>query len=154
MGFGTSGSALIIFAALFLTLSTLYTATTNATERVRDAQDARTDHQRTIQQTQIDVTDATYNTTSTNFTLRVTNTGESTLSVDRVDAVVDGEYLDSTDFERATVEGRTSDVWRPGETLVLTDDDSVAALPETPGRAKFVSGPGVADIQGVTEVSA
>ena len=142
MGFGTSGSALIVFAALFLTLSSLYTASTNATERVRDAQEARADHQQTIRYTALTITDAAYNTTSTNFTVRVRNTGESTLLTDRVDAVVDGAYLDGSEFESVTVDGRETSVWRPGETLALVDADSV---PGQPGRVKFVSGPGVAD---------
>jgi flagellar protein FlaF len=154
MGFGTSGSAFIIFAALFLAISSFYTATANSTEAIQEAQDARDEHQRTVLSTQVGVTNATYNTTSSNFTLRVTNTGESTLSTNRVDAVVDGAYLDSSDFERVTVDGRNSAVWRPGEQLVLEDDDSVAALPEMPERVKFVSGPGIADTHGVTEVSA
>jgi archaellum component FlaF (FlaF/FlaG flagellin family) len=142
MGFGTSGSALLIFAALFLAVSSLYTASTNATERVRDAQAAQTDHRQTIRVTDIDVTNATYNTTSGNFTLTVTNTGESTLSPDFVDAVVDGNYLDGSEFEQVTVDGRETPVWRPGETVTLVDSDSVTSAP---GRVKFVSGPGVAD---------
>lgn len=142
MGFGTSGSALLIFAALFLAVGSLYTATTNATERVSDAEDDRTNLQQTIRHTDLTVTDATYNSTSTNLTLRVTNTGESTLSTDRVDAVVDGEYLDGDDFERVTVDGHETAVWQPDETLVLVDDDSA---PSQPDRVKFVSGPGVAD---------
>lgn len=143
MGFGTSGSALVIFAALFLTLSTLYTATTNAAERVTEAQDDREDLQQAIRYTDVTVTDATYNTTSGNFTVRVDNTGESTLSTERVDTVIDGAYLDGSDYEVATVDGHDATVWRPGETLVLVDTDSVT---DRPARAKFVSGPGVADI--------
>lgn len=154
MGFGTSGSAFVIFAALFLAISSFYTATANTTEQVRDAQDSQAEHQRTVLSTQVVVDNATYNTTSSNFTLRVTNAGESTLSADRVDAVVDGTYLDGSDFERVQVDGQETGIWRPGEQLVLEDSDSVAALPEVPERAKFVSGPGVADTHPVTEVSA
>ena len=142
MGFGTSGSALLIFAALFLAVSTLYTASTNATERVTEAQESRLDHHHTIRNTNLNVSDTTYNTTSGNFSVSVTNTGESTLSTDRVDAVVDGTYLDGSDFESVTVEGHETGVWRPGETLVLVDSDSVTSQPD---RVKFVSGPGVAD---------
>ena len=125
MGFGTSGSALLIFAALFLAVGSLYTATTNATERVREAQDDRTDHQQTIRYTDVTVTDATYNTTSGNFTVTVENTGESALSTDHIDTVIDGTYRDGSDYEVVTVDGRATDVWRPGETLVLVDTDSV-----------------------------
>jgi flagellar protein FlaF len=142
MGFGTSGSALLIFAALFLAMSTLYTASTNATERVTEAQESHLDHHQTIRNTNLNVSDATYNNTSNDFSVSVTNTGESTLSTDRVDAVVDGAYLDGSDFESVTVNGRGTDVWRPGETLVLVDTDSVTSQPD---RVKFVSGPGVAD---------
>ncbi|WP_302081712.1 flagellin [Salinibaculum rarum] len=154
MGFGTSGSAFIIFAALLLGISSFYTATANSTETIREAQDARDEHHRTVLNTGVNVTNATYNTSSSNFTLRVTNTGETTLSTDRVDAVLEDAYLDSSDFERVTVDGQATRVWHPGEQLVLEDDDTVADLTETPGRVKFVSGPGVADTRGVTEVSA
>lgn len=151
MGFGTSGSALVIFAALFIAVSTLYTATTNSTEEIRDAQQAREDHHRAVQGTSIEVVGATWNTASNNLTLRVNNTGEAALSVDRIDVVVDGEYVDGGDFERREVDGRSTDVWRPGEQLVLEDADTVTSSPD---RVKFVSGPGVADTALVTEVSA
>lgn len=143
MGFGTSGSLLVVFAALVIAGSTLYTSSTIATERLHDAQQDSADHQQTVRGTQVLVVNATWNTTSTNFTLRVDNTGETTLSVRDVDAVVDGTYLDSSDFERREVTGESTDVWRPGEQLVLEDEDSLPTT--TPGRVKFVSGPGVAD---------
>jgi len=146
MGFGTSGSMLIVFAALFIAVSTLYTVSTNTTERLRSAQQSQTEHQQTIRSTQIAVVDATWNTTSSNLTLRVNNTGETTLSVRQVDVVVDGTYLDSSDFERAEVDGRSTDVWRPGEQLVLEDADSLTGLSEAPSRVKFVTGPGVAGV--------
>lgn len=150
MGFGTSGSALVVFVALFIAMNSLYTATANSVEAVSDAREDRQNHHRTVQETQVLVADATWNTTSDSLTVSVNNTGETELSVDRIDVVVDGEYLDSSDFERRTVDGRTTDVWRPGERLVLEDEDTVGAAP---GRVKFVSGPGVADTAAVVEVS-
>ena len=150
MGFGTSGSALVVFVALFIAMNSLYTATANSVEAVSDAREDRQDHHRTVQETQVTVADATWNATSNSLTVRVDNTGGTELSVDRVDVVVDGEYLDSSDFERRTVEGRTTDIWRPGERLVLEDTDTVGTAPD---RVKFVSGPGVADTATVVEVS-
>jgi len=154
MGFGTSGSALVIFAALFLAMSTLYTATGNTVERVSEAREDADERHRTVQETQIEVVEATFNTTSSNFTVVVNNTGETTLSVEEVDAVADGNYLASGDFERSEVDGRSTTTWRPGEQLVLEDEDTLVESTLNPDRVKVVTGPGVAATAPVTEVSA
>ncbi len=154
MGFGTSGSALVIFAALFIAMSTLYTATANTVEEVDEARQDTDEYQRTVQNTNIEVVEATWNTTSSNLTIAVNNTGETTLSVGRVDVVAEDDYLASSDFERSEVDGRSTDTWRPGEQLVLEDEDSLAGITQAPDRVKVVTGPGIADTVSVTEVSA
>jgi archaellum component FlaF (FlaF/FlaG flagellin family) len=154
MGFGTSGSALVVFAALFIAMSTMYTSAGNSVERVTDARESAEDRHHTVQETGVDVVAATWNTTSSNLTIVVENTGETTLAVDRLDVVAEAEYLDSTAFERSEVDGRETTTWRPGERLVLEDADDLAGVAQTPDRVTLVTGPGIADTAPVTEVSA
>lgn len=143
----TSTSLLVVFVGLFLALGVLYTAAANSAERLRDAGEERRDHHRDLQGTAVDVTGATWDAND-NLTVRVTNTGDTTLAVSATDTVVDGAYVGISDYERVEVDGRDSDLWRPGEELVLEDADTV---PPTPARVTVVTGPGVA---GAAEVTA
>jgi archaellum component FlaF (FlaF/FlaG flagellin family) len=150
MGFGTSGSLLVIFAGLVIGMGTLYTASANTAERVGDAVGERTDHQVAVQSTAIEVVEATWNTTTGTLTVTLDNRGETTLSVAATDAVVDGRYVPSEAFERASVDGADTGVWAPGERLVLEDADTVAGSPD---RVKVVTETGVAATAPVVVVS-
>lgn len=145
MGFSTSGSLLLLFGALLLATGTAYTATANTVERITDAGEKHHDQRIAVSETAINVTEATYNETSENLTLRIENVGDRPLSVNATDVVVDGTFVDSTDFERATVEGQSTDVWAIQTELVLEDEDTVADRVGTPQRVTVVTGSGVAD---------
>jgi len=151
MGFGTSGSLLLVFFALFIAIGSLYTVSANTTEHVTEATDDQQERLEDVQQSQITVSEAIWNSTDTTLTVRVNNTGETTLDAENVDVVVDGSYVGTADFERVEVDGTDAAVWLPGDQLVLEDEDTVDSRPD---RVKVVSGPGVADIAFVTEVSA
>jgi flagellar protein FlaF len=150
-GFSTSASFLIVFIGLFIALGTLHTATANTAERVADARDDQRERHQTVLETGVTVTNATWNDSSGTLVVRVENTGESTLSVDAADTVVDGAYVGIEDYELATVDGQDTGVWTPGETLVLEDTDTVVGFDDAPSRVQVVTGPGVAD---ATEVVA
>lgn len=140
-GFSTPASLLVIFMGLFLAMSTLYTVTANTAEGIDEAREASADHRRTVQGTTVEIASATWDTSASNLTIQVDNQGETALSVDAVDVVVDGRYVDSEQFD-ARVDGVATGIWRPGETLVLEED---GALTDRPDRVKVVTGPGVAD---------
>jgi len=153
--FSTSGSLLVVFAGLLLATGTFYTATANTAERMAEATDTQQERFDAVQQSQVTVTDATWNTTDANLTVRAQNTGETELDAERVDVLVDGEYVAVTEFERVEIDNRSTDVWLPGERLVLEDADTVEGRTATPPRrVKLVAGPGVADVLAVREVSA
>lgn len=144
--FATSGSLLVIFVGLFIGIGTLYTATANSWERVSDAREDTRQGHRAIQDTQVNVTEATWDTGTSNLTVKVNNTGDRVLRVPNADTVVDGTYVPISDYERVEVEGQDSDVWRPGEQLVLEDEDTATTFDATPGRVKFVTETAVADV--------
>lgn len=150
-GLSTAASFLIVFVGLLLAMGTLYTVTANTTERLVDAREDQRDRHHTVQETAVNVTAATWNTGDANLTVRVENTGDTTLSVAAVDTVVDGTYVGIPAYERVEVGGRDTDVWRPGETLVLEDADTVVGFDGTPARVRVVTGSGVADASEVVE---
>ena len=147
-GFSTAASLLVVFVGLFLALGSLYTVTANTAGRVGDAREDQRDHQDDVASTAIHVASAEWDASARTFVVRVNNTGETTLSVPATDTVVVGRYVAVGDYERVTVAGEPSDLWRPGEQLVLEDDDTVAA----PDRVKVVTETGVAATAEVVDV--
>lgn len=151
-GLATSASFLIVFIGIFLVLGTLYTVAGNTAERLADARDDQLEHHERVALTQIDVTNATWNTSTSNFTVTVNNTGETTLTPSDADTIVDGDYVSISEYERVEVDSRDTDVWRPGEQLVLEDADTIANFVSTPDRVRFVTGVVVADASEVSDV--
>jgi len=145
-GFSTSASLLIIFFGLFIALGTLYTVTSNTSERLIDAYDDELSHQSDIERTGITITDANWHTTDGNLTIRVNNTGTTELSVDEADTFVDGEYWATADFQITTVDGQDTDVWDLQEQLRLENDTT------QPTRVKVVTETGVAAAETVSAV--
>jgi flagellar protein FlaF len=150
-GFSTPASFLIVFIGLFLALGSLYTATANTAERRGDASADQREHHDRIAATSVNVTSATWDITNSNFTVWLNNTGDTTLHLGRVDTVVDGSYVPVSAYERVEVDGRESDLWRPGEQLVLEDADTITEFATTPDHVKVVTGPGVGAAAEVTD---
>jgi len=136
MGFSVSGSMALLFVAVLVGFGMFHSAAANGTERVTDARADAGERLLEQRNTAIDVTDVAYNDTSGDLSVRVNNTGTTVLSVSAVDLLVDNAYVDAT----TTVGGSAStDVWRPGETLVAN-----ATVPSA-DRIKVVTGPGVSE---------
>lgn len=138
MGFSVSGSAAIIFAAMFISFGMFHSAATNGFETVSDAQEDRTDRSLTRQNTAINVTSATWDTTKTELTVEVKNTGATELTVSHTDLLADNVYL--SEYNTSVDGDPDTGLWLPGETLTF----SLASLDEDPGQVKVVTGPGVA----------
>ncbi|MGB9958189.1 fla cluster protein FlaF [Haloferax prahovense] len=139
MGFGVSGSTAVIFLGVLVATGTLYTATSNASENVLEAQDA--DAERALERTNTDitVTNATYDAGNESLTVNLTNAGSETLSVSETTLLVDNRYVD-VPAANATVDGDAgTDLWYAGENLSL-----VVGVGPTPERVKVVTGSGVA----------
>jgi len=147
MGFSVSGSAAIIFAALFITFGMWYTASANSFERMNDAEADRTDAVRATSSSGVEVTDATYDATNDELTVTVENTGATQLTLDATDLLVDGQYRDGWQ-DNATVEGNADTrLWMGSETLTVT-----VSLPSQPDRVKLVAETGVSDTAGVSSL--
>lgn len=150
--FATSASLLIVFLGLFLALGSLYTVSANTAERLADAQADQRERGEAVQLTRANLTSAVWDANDATLTLRVTNTGDTTLSVQATDTVVDGTYVSAADYDRVEVEGADTDLWRPGQELVLEDTDPLSVLDSSPERVRLVTETGVADAREVSEV--
>jgi flagellar protein FlaF len=143
LGFSISGSAAIIFVGLFLAFSTAYTASANGFERVSDARSAVNDEALERQNTELSITNVTYDAGNDTLTVEAVNEGSVGLSVGGVDLLVDNRYR-SNYTARRVAGNATTDLWLPGERLHVELNAST-----TPSRVKLVSGPGVADTEAV-----
>ena len=144
MGFSVSGSAAIIFAAMFIAFGMWHTAATNGFERVSDAQEEDADRLLAQQNTAIVIDSAVADTGAGETRIRATNTGSTELSLNETDVLVDNEYHDGWQGN-ATLDGTSgTDLWLPGEQLEFNVSVGSAA------QVKVVTETGVSDTSGVT----
>lgn len=147
MGFSVSGSWVLIFVGTFAAFGTLYSTTANTAEDYQDAREFQRSHLQEIQGTDVSITAVSLaDGVGCGVNVSVENTGETTLDLNETDLLYDNDYQTGWQSS-ARIEGDGStDIWRPGQTLSISDDDLLAA----PDRIKFVSGPGIADTAEVT----
>lgn len=151
-GLSTAASLVVVFFGFLVATASLYSATANTAERVRDAESDRGDRAAAVARTDVSVASASWDLADSNLTLTINNTGERTLDAAAIDTVVDGRYVGFEEYERVEVDGRQTTIWRPGEQLVLEDDDTVTTFVSTPESVRFVAGPGVADRSAVVSL--
>jgi len=137
MGFSTSGSLLVIFLGLLIALSSMYAATSSAGGVVTDGLSDQSDRIDAIHGTAIELDTATWNETDGSLIVMTENTGETTIPLDELTVLIDGEYKPITNFEGATVDGDNSSVWAPGTNATLT------GTADEPDRVKLVTDIGV-----------
>jgi flagellar protein FlaF len=147
MGFSVSGSAALIFVAAFIGFGMFYTSAANSFENVNDAREASADATLEQQNTAIEIQSVVYNSTADSLNVTVDNTGSTELEVSEIDLLTNDQYLSGY---RTAVDGSTStDLWLPAERLTI----NATGITSDPGRAKLVTGPGVAATEQTTVVS-
>ncbi|QSX00284.1 flagellin [Haloterrigena alkaliphila] len=140
MGFSTSGATAIIFVGMLVAVGIAYPVLQTAHEDRTTAIDDRDDRTLDLRNTAIELNETSYDGTTDNLTVNVTNTGSTTLSVSETDLLIDGVYEPNGDWLETRVNGTTGrDLWQPGETLSI-----VASSADRPNRVKLVTEHGVA----------
>jgi len=146
MGFSVSGSAAIIFAAMFIAFGMWYTAASNSFDRVTDAQADRTEDVVQTRNTAISIAEATYNASADAVTIDAENGGTSQIRLGQVDLLVDGRYQRDWQSGATVADDGGTALWLSGETLNVT----LGGFVTQPSRVKVVTGTGVAATAGVT----
>lgn len=147
MGFGVSGSWVLIFVGTLAAFGSLYSTTANTAEQYQEIREFQQHHLQQIQEADVEIESVSLvdgGNCSVNVT--VENTGETTLDLTEADLLYDNAYQNGWQAAAEIDGDNSTDIWRPGQTLSITDEN----LSSAPDRVKFVSGPGVAD---TTEVS-
>ncbi|MFC4551453.1 MULTISPECIES: flagellin [Halorussus] len=140
MGFSVSGATVILFLGIFACFGIAYTAANNGAEMVGAAYEDTTDKALTTQNTAISIASANTGSDSKTLSVKVNNTGSTTLSVDDTDILIDGNYTGHDKMDPLTVGGNAeTNLWLPGETLRFT-----ITLDWEPSRVKVVTENGVA----------
>lgn len=132
MGFSVSGATAIILIGLLVSGVTFIPAVQDTVDGYTTSVEQQSD--RTLAQQNTDLTFQTvaYNSTTKTLTVRIENTGTTTLEANSTDMLVDGEFVTVT----PTVENDSSRfLWSPGTTLTLkqdvTDPQRVVVIAET-----------------------
>jgi flagellar protein FlaF len=139
MGFSVSGSAAILFIAAFMSVGVLYSAAYNGFEQVQDADDRHGERVLEQRNTEVTVTNTSYNASGDDqLVVNVTNEGSTSLAVDDTDLLVDGSFVPRSEYESWNVDGRTdTSLWLPGETYTIVVNQTTR-----PDRVKVVTPPG------------
>jgi len=116
MGLSISASAAIIFIASVIVFGTLLGAFDSVQTSYLDAQRDAQDRTNDIMNTKIAITTLDL----ANGTLTIVNKGETTLAASEVNILIDGKLADDRVSSREVYGNIGSDLWMPGETLILT----------------------------------
>lgn len=142
MGISVSASAGVVFLGVFLAVGIGYPAAANAFEQVADARHDATDRALAEANTDVSVTNATYNDSNETLVVTAVNDGSTTLDVSQATLFADNDLTDPA----VSVEGDAStDLWLPGETARFSVDVGATA----PDRAQVVVDHGVRDASAV-----
>ncbi|AEH38138.1 flagellin [Halopiger xanaduensis SH-6] len=129
MGFSTSGAIIVILIGVLVAFSAIVPTVFNITSTTGDAFSAKNDQFR--EQANSEIVIESFETESTvDAVVNVTNDGARSLSVERTDVVVNGEYYPTNDSDAETAiitndsTRSSSDVWLPGTVLQIEIDNS------------------------------
>lgn len=158
MGFSVSGSFAIVVLASLIALGTVYPAVANSFEDIRDAQRADQNGALERQNTELNLTSATWDASQSQLVIEVENEGTTELVVNATDIIIDNTYvtherLATDENSSETIDGdATTELWLPAETYNVTVSETVLedlGIATPPDRVKIVTGPGVSDAVGV-----
>lgn len=144
MGFSVSGATAVILIGGLIAFSFAFSAVNNGYERVADAREDQEDRELLRANSEVGITNATYDDSDGTLTVNATNAGSAELVVSEVSLLVDGTYRGNVSTSVAGHDG--TDVWLAGE--VLTMEVAQSARPD---RVKVVAGTGIAATE--TEVN-
>lgn len=120
MGFSVSATMAIFFAAFLILFSILYSSMNDAFDSVSESFDERYEHMNDKLQTSVSMLDVSYQRDSDLLEVRVQNTGSQVLDISKVDLLLGGVLMTSAN---RTIEGKSTDVWLPLETLSISVED-------------------------------
>jgi len=155
MGVSVSASTAIIVAGLFFAFTAFYPVAANGFERVTDAQHEMNERALEQKNTDLTVTNATYENGDTGtLIIDAINDGSVGIVVSDTTLVVGNEYIDLGGESAVTTvdDNAETDLWLGGEELTVTVDSAGVEIDDDT-RVVLVVESGVRDSAAVVEVS-
>ncbi|MCX2818426.1 fla cluster protein FlaF [Haladaptatus sp. F3-133] len=122
MGFSVSGSTAVIFLGIVISVGIVLSAAQTTGSELSNSWNQRTSDMLGQKNTYINVTDAKYNKTLSKVTVNATNMGSTTLSIDKLNLLVDGNLKPDRGVQ--VVGARKSSLWLPGEKISFTGNST------------------------------
>jgi archaellum component FlaF (FlaF/FlaG flagellin family) len=138
MGFSASVASVILFAAFLFFAGTIANTMLEANQETRRAEEDKRERDNMELHATVEVESGQWYSTGPPgpsndvFELQVRNTGTHVLQVDKTALFLDGTWVPHTQIDH-DVDGRTTNLWGPGQTLHLTTPS-----PQEPERAWLV----------------
>ena len=117
MGFSVSATMAIFFATFLFLFSILYNSVNDAFDSVSDSFDERYEYMNDRTQTDLEITGMSYAKDDDKLEISVQNTGSVALDIANTSLLVGGLVVSPETME---IEGTTTDIWLPLETLTIT----------------------------------
>lgn len=141
MGLSVSASSAIVFLGIFVAAGIVYPAVNNGVERVTEAETGADDRALAQTNTDVELVNATYDSTSGTLELTANNTGATTIDVNETNLLADNNL---TTYDVTVAGDATTGLWQPGEQAVYTVD-----LGSAPDRVQLVVDLGIRVASGV-----
>lgn len=120
MGFSVSATMAIFFAAFLILFSILYSSVNDAFDKVTESFDDKYEDLRDKSETSLEAVSAVYLKDLNVLQVKIRNTGSTSLMLERTTVIVNGTLEESVTM---SIEGTSSAVWFPTDTLVLNISD-------------------------------
>lgn len=133
MGFSTSGATVILFIGLLVSVGIVYPPVERSFEAVTGALDDRDDRMLQLRNSDVAVTNVTYDSTTDALNVTVDNTGTVSLAVEETDLLVNGTLVTTYTTTVGGTENRS--LWGAGETLKFR----VSGVTNEPARVTVVT---------------
>lgn len=148
MGFSVSASFAVAVIAGFIALGMLYPAVSGGFASVSQASQDAGDRRLNAINTAINITSACVDAATNELTVKVDNTGATSLGLNRTHVLIGNDY--KLTFVSRTVSGNpNTEVWAPGQTATLVYSIGTQSLIESidpdPGRVTVATEYGVRD---------
>lgn len=140
MGFSVSGSAAVIFVGVVVAAGVAIPPVLASFGELSGAQGQQIDRGVAITNTDFAIGQADYDGTADELSVNLTNDGSTTLRVEHLSVLVDGEIRTGSNLTTVVEGASGAELWLPGETLTVT-----VSAESADGRVKFVTGNGVAE---------
>jgi flagellar protein FlaF len=140
VGFSVSGSAAIIFVGVMVAAGIAVPSLVGSMGALADSQGEQVDRGIDALNTEFNITSATYNSSISTLTLKVKNTGSTTLGVNGTSVLVGGEIPDNGDVTTEVEGDSSAGLWLPGDTLTITVNPA-----DSKGRVKIAAENGIAE---------